>query len=99
MHDILTESRISLTKLAQREGVNVCTTWRWASRGVAGIRLETYSVGHRRFTSSPGAFERWVQKVTEAKRGDAAVSRPSRRRAAERRKARNELRTGGLLDD
>ncbi|MEX0611530.1 MAG: DUF1580 domain-containing protein [Pirellulales bacterium] len=100
MSDILREPRISLTDLAKREGVNVCTVWRWVTRGVAGVKLESFAIGHRRFTSSPnGAFERWVAEVTAAKCGESIASRLSRRGESHRREVRKELLDSGLLDE
>lgn len=56
---ILSESRLTLTELAKREGVNVCTCWRWATAGVRGVVLETLATGGKRITSAE-AFSRWV---------------------------------------
>jgi hypothetical protein len=66
MNDLLSEPPIALTKLAQREGVNCCTTYRWWKVGIKSIRLETYMRAGRRVTSLP-AFERFCQRVTVAK--------------------------------
>jgi hypothetical protein len=60
--DLLTEPRISLTALAHREGVHVSTVWRWCLRGVHGHRLESISIGQRRYTTEP-AYRRWVSLV------------------------------------
>jgi hypothetical protein len=59
---LLNEPRISLTALAQRENVHSATSWRWSFKGINGHRLESFSVGHRRFTTLP-AFERWIAKI------------------------------------
>lgn len=58
MH-LLEETRITLTDLAKREGVNVSTVWRWASKGCRGYVLESYTFGGKRCTTSE-AFTRWV---------------------------------------
>ena len=70
MSVILSEIRLSLTKLAQREDVNVSTVWRWVRKGVRGIRLESYCVGVRRYTSEE-AFARFVASTTAAAHGDS----------------------------
>ncbi len=95
--DLLNEPRISLTDLAQREKRNVCTVWRWTTRGVAGVRLESFAIGHHRYTTSPGAFERWVAAVTSAKTGEPIPSRSNRRREADQRRAKAELIRDGLF--
>jgi hypothetical protein len=87
MTDLLFEPRISLTELAKREDVNVTTCWRWANRGVKGVRLETISVGGRRFTTIP-AFARFVERTTRAANRDLPL--PSTRRQREREIAQAE---------
>jgi hypothetical protein len=63
--DLLAEQpRISLTALAQREGVHVATTARWALKGVRGHVLETLLVGSRRYTTRE-AFARWLAKLND----------------------------------
>lgn len=62
---MLSERKLSLSKLAHRAGVNDCTVWRWARRGVRGVQLETYAIGGRRWTTEE-AFERFVAKTTAA---------------------------------
>jgi hypothetical protein len=64
MRAILAESRISLVDLASREGVHVSTVWRWCRRGCKGHRLESFSVGGKKFTTLP-AYERWVAKLSD----------------------------------
>ncbi|MFN6129208.1 MAG: DUF1580 domain-containing protein [Planctomycetota bacterium] len=45
---------------------HITTCLRWATRGVAGIRLETSILGGRRLTSEQ-AVRRFMDRVTEAK--------------------------------
>lgn len=87
VHDLLSESRISLTDLARREGVHLSTVWRWCLRGVRGHRLECISIGQRRYTTLP-AFARWVAALngepirTETPRQrERAIGRAERRAA------------------
>ena len=98
MFELLNEPRIALTELAKREGVNTCTSWRWVTRGVAGVRLESFALGHRRYTTSP-AFERWVERVTAAKSGQPMVGRTSRQREADQRRAKEKLLAAGLISE
>jgi hypothetical protein len=73
-----TRDRISLPQLAREQGVSPVSTWRWASRGCAGIVLPTFCLGHKRFTTR-AAFAEWVAQVTAARNGEA-VSRTSAHR-------------------
>jgi Protein of unknown function (DUF1580) len=95
MHDLLNEPRMSLADLAQQEDVNCCTVWRWANRGVKGIRLETFSRGGRRFTTLP-AFARWCERVTAATTGQPTTSRSRRQEEADVRRAEKELTEAGI---
>jgi hypothetical protein len=56
---MLVERRLTLQELARREGVSLSTTWRWILKGVRGRKLESLSVGGRRYTSEE-AFLRFV---------------------------------------
>ena len=64
MCDLLDETRISMSELAQQRQLNVCTIWRWANRGVRGVRLETFAEGGRRYTTVE-SFKRFVSATTE----------------------------------
>lgn len=72
--DIHTEELLELNKvpadLEHRTGkrLNVATIYRWASRGIAGIQLETILVGGNRFTSAQ-ALNRFFTQSTLAKQG------------------------------
>jgi hypothetical protein len=61
----------------------VSTLWRWRTRGVNGIRLETFKVGKKRFTSLE-AIARFIEKTTAAADG-APTPHPESDRARERR--------------
>ncbi|BBO35558.1 DUF1580 domain-containing protein [Lacipirellula parvula] len=99
MSDYLNETRVSLSELATREGVNVSTVWRWTLRGVRGVTLESFAVGGRRFTTLQ-AFERFVEKSTAASPSLAsAAPRPSThssQREAAIQAAENELDNAGV---
>ncbi|MEM6468257.1 MAG: DUF1580 domain-containing protein [Planctomycetota bacterium] len=60
--DLLTEDLLSLAQ-ATREiptRPNVSTVWRWAKRGIRGVRLETVKVGGKQMTSVQ-ALTRFLQ--------------------------------------
>ena len=93
---MLTEQKLSLTQLAHREGVNICTCWRWAKRGVRGVRLETYNVGGRRWTTEE-AFARFVEGTTAAVNGEPVTElRINRQRETAIARAERELEKAGV---
>lgn len=93
---LLAEDRISLTDLAKDEDRNVSTVWRWAQRGVRGVKLETFNVGGRRFTTRE-AFARFVEATTEAAQGSPVQSpRTNRQREAAISRAERECAELGI---
>lgn len=70
---MLSEQKLTLNQAARRLGVNPSTTWRWALNGVRGVRLETYSVGVKRYTSVE-ALERFIAATTAAASNQAVPS-------------------------
>lgn len=95
MSDLLCETRVSLTELARQEGVSIPTTWRWAQRGVKGIRLETIQVGGRRYATQE-AFHRFVERTTAAAHGEVPSTRTNRQREASIKRAEAELASDGI---
>ena len=87
---LLSEQRLTLNQLAKQEGVNPSTVWRWSLRGVRGVKLETFSVGARRFTTIE-AFGRFVDGTTAAAKGEQPPPRTSRQREAAIARAEAEL--------
>ena len=67
--DLLTESRISISELAQMLGVTTPTVWRWRKFGVRGVRLETFMLGGRRYTTRE-SHRRFVERTTAAANGE-----------------------------
>ena len=67
-----------------------------ATRGVAGVRLQSFAVGHRRFTT-PFFFQKWIADVTAAKLG-RRTELSSNSRAASKERAHKELLAEGLVD-
>lgn len=91
---ILTESRLTLSQLARSQGVNTATVWRWATKGVRGVKLESLTVGGRRVTSAE-AFERFIAETNpEATATPPAPTPHQRRKAIEA--AERELQEAGI---
>lgn len=88
MVDLANEQPVPLAHIARRvpnskggRGVNVATIWRWCSRGVKGVRLETVQVGGIRMTSDE-ALTRFFERLTAAANGTAPQPTPARRKRA-----------------
>jgi hypothetical protein len=71
-------------------GLHVATLWRWAHRGVRGVRLETVMVGGIRYTSRE-ALERFVAATTAAADGTNPVIRTPKQRQRAIEAAEREL--------
>lgn len=76
-------------------GLHVSTVWRWALRGVRGIRLETVLIGGIRYTSRE-ALERFIARTTAAAIGTKALVRTSKQRQREIEAAKKELEAEGI---
>jgi len=66
------------------------TWWRWWRKGVRGVRLQTYLVGGRRFTTQ-AAVEAFVAALTAAANGQQQPLRTPRQRHAAIERAEREL--------
>jgi hypothetical protein len=103
MIDISTETVVTLTQAtrhvpSRRQGAKtaVSTVWRWAMRGIRGVKLETLMVGGRRCTSTE-ALQRFYERVTAATDGTACPSSLStRRRQQQVEAAERELEAAGI---
>jgi transposase len=94
---LLTEQKLSLNKLAQREGVNISTVWRWVQRGVRGVKLDSYSAGARRY-STEQAWVRFCEATTAVAQGESRPpleTRTNRSRQASIDRAERELDNAG----
>ena len=98
--DISTEAVVTLTEAThhlprRRRGKRpaVSTLFRWAQKGVRGIRLETLQVGGTKCTSIE-ALQRFFEALTDIDSPPPRRSLSQRRRAAER--AERELAREGL---
>ena len=90
--DLLTEPRISLNQLAREQNVALSTVWCWCLRGIKGHRLESFSVGGKKFTTVE-AFRRFVA----ATNATPIQSRSNRQRTADQRAAHKLNAEAGLL--
>lgn len=81
--DLLSESRLSLTQLAHKEKVGIATVWRWATNGIGGVRLESFRIGRKRFTTAE-AFQRFIAKQNGGFIEAPAATPKQRREAIER---------------
>ncbi len=63
--DLRVEQPISFVQATEVYATHpsVATLWRWALKGVQGIRLETVKIGGRRFTSIE-ALDRFASRLT-----------------------------------
>lgn len=76
--------------------VHVSTIYRWALRGIGGVRLETVMVGGTRCTSVE-ALLRFFDRLTAAADGTSTSSpATSRHRKAQVRAAERELEAAGI---
>jgi hypothetical protein len=99
LSDDLVTLREAAKLLPRRRGgkrPHFSTLWRWALRGLRGIRLETVSVGDTLCTT-PEALEEFMRRVSEA-RGLGTTSAPhvSRRRQREIAQAGDNLDRAGI---
>lgn len=90
---LLAESRISFTQLAKEQDVAVPTVWRWASRGIKGHVLESFSLGIKKFTTRE-AFARFIAGIN----GEPIPSRSNRAAEKDKRAARKRLVAAGLIE-
>ena len=93
---ILSERRLTLSQAARTLDVNPSTTWRWALNGVRGVRLETFNVGAKRYTTEV-AIERFVNATTAAAAtGPMPSARTPRQREQAIKNAEDSLAKEGM---
>ena len=99
MIDLVVETVFALSELPQhvpaRRGrrIHISTGFRWASRGLRGIRLETVQCGGAKCTSVE-ALSRFFQRLTNPAADAETRTSAQRERAA--RKAEAELDAVGI---
>ena len=91
MSDLLSEPRLSLNELAALAEVSPGTCWRWALKGCRGVKLETFSQGARRYTTTL-AYRRFVERCTAISQNREVSTTTSRQRLADIEKAEAELK-------
>jgi hypothetical protein len=72
---LMGESRLSLSKAAQELNVDLSTIWRWCIKGVRSVKLESFSIGAKRFTTEE-AVERFIEATTRAANGETVNKSP-----------------------
>lgn len=109
--DLQSETVVSLTQATKAlppidgRRIHVSTLWRWARKGVRGVRLEHIRLGHRVCTSLE-ALNRFAQSLADAQEVSPSLpqaplrSGPKSRSAAQRDRdiaaAEAELEVGGV---
>ena len=101
MIDIATEQLIALADvpkhLPKRRGgkrVSLSCVYRWAQRGLHGVRLEVLPCGGTKCTSLP-AIQRFFDRLAAVASGEAVVARTSKQRQRDSDKANAELAKAG----
>ena len=82
MIDVRIEKPFSFASICELHPTHpsVQTQWRWALKGLRGIRLETAKIGGRRYTTFE-AIDRFAARLTEPRPGDGPKA--SKRRQQE----------------
>ena len=93
------DNKMTIAAVAARAGVNPSTAWRWVLRGVGGVRLSTFVLGGKRYTT-PQRLARFLRERTAVAAGEL-IGEPSpaaeaRRRTREIAAADAELAQEGL---
>jgi hypothetical protein len=68
--------RRTMLQLSREANVSPPTPWRWATRGVRGIKLPTVLLGRKRITTR-SAYRAWIMEVTASADGEIARSTPN----------------------
>lgn len=87
--------RLTFSAAAQKIGVHVATLWRWATAGCRGVRLQSWSIGARRFTTAT-AIDQFMIDTTAAATGEPLPVRTPRQRTVAIAKARQQLEAAGV---
>jgi len=93
MIDVNEEQLLTLEEVTKRlpgrdgKRLHISSVFRWAQKGVAGVRLEVVKVGGRTYTTEE-SLQRFADQVTAARNGNpiptATRTSAQRRRASER---------------
>ena len=89
----LREATAILPRQKGQKGLHISTLYRWCSRGVRGVRLETLKLGGRVVTSVE-ALQRFAERCSAA--DSTQEQRPTGRRQREFNLAEEELKRAGI---
>ena len=81
MIEVLAATFVLLSKAGRLLSTNPspATMWRWALRGVDGVKLETFKIGGRRYTT-PDSVEKFVSRLNGPRSAnEPQVSSPRKR--------------------
>ena len=94
---ISTENSLSISAAANSlpGRPNVSTVWRWISRGVRGVKLQTFCVGGRRYVTKE-SLENFLAQTTAAANGQPAPTSTPRQRQKAIEAAEQELARAGI---
>lgn len=99
--DVTQETPITLASAARLKiwgkpkGINASTIWRWYSKGVGGVRLETVVIGATRHTTEEACL-RFIEATTAAANGERTTTSTSARRQKAIDAAEKELAEMGV---
>ena len=97
MIDLSRETAVSVADVPGRVPgrPHVSTVWRWINSGVRGARLETITVGARRYTTQE-AISRFIQATTAATNGEPQARRTPRQRQRGIERAEADVAQAGI---
>ena len=83
-------------RLPRRGGkkVHISTVWRWVNRGVRGVKLESLTIGGRRYVR-PEALEVFLEALNRPQTAAPQPQQPTQRRREAERAAREVARILG----
>jgi len=92
---LLDEEWQSLTEAARRLNVSPSTVWRWAMKGVRGVKLRTKVWGTRRYTTE-AALEEFSERCTQVANGAQPSPRTPKQRERDIQQTERELDRAGI---
>lgn len=99
MIDISCERPISLNAAAKflpdGRRPSFTTFWRWSTRGIRGVKLETLLVGGQRCTTAEAVL-RFIAETTAVANGEPTPQRTTRQRAAAIKQAERDCQRAGI---
>jgi Protein of unknown function (DUF1580) len=71
------------------------TWWRWSTRGVHGVVLETIMIGGRRYTTA-AALQRFIDQLSDRPAASRSLGQSPRMRRLEQARTERELNEAGI---